>query len=401
MQYNLKLYDEILLSFNYKKSNTKLKLEQALKGKNIDSTQIQDIIKINYISNNHKLLPFSATEDIEKNLLKWLKERKIPKNREHVDQILSAYNLSHADVLEVLSITKGLSLNDSYWLCEHDFNGSFDEYNLYDNDFNETLALLAFTGHNITQNKDFVSSPEFTTNGMLKKAWRKIDGEIYLYKGGTSGACNTGKEPYSEFYASQIAKQMGLNHINYDLIKWKDELCSVCKLFTSKNISYIPIFKYVKNMEFLNIFQYMKNISEEIYRNFLDMVLLDALICNVDRHYGNFGFLVDSHTNEILGFAPLFDHGMSLFNLALDNELKEDIFKVQRPHYYDEYKFEDFMLFMEQDQKNKLKKMINFTFTKHEYYNLENKRLHLLEKLMQYRVRQLLSCFRDAKLENK
>ena len=42
---------------------------------------------------------------------------------------------------------------------------------------------------------------------MLPKAWRFIEGEgIYLYKGGTFGAANTGNEPYSEFYASQVAQ---------------------------------------------------------------------------------------------------------------------------------------------------------------------------------------------------
>ena len=53
----------------------------------------------------------------------------------------------------------------------------------------------------------FTTSSEPTTNGMLPKGWRFIGGGdgIYLYKGGTSGAANTGNEPYSEFYASQIA----------------------------------------------------------------------------------------------------------------------------------------------------------------------------------------------------
>ena len=52
----------------------------------------------------------------------------------------------------------------------------------------------------------FSTSPELTTNGMLRKAWRFVEGDgIYLYKGGTEGAANTGNEPYSEYYACQIA----------------------------------------------------------------------------------------------------------------------------------------------------------------------------------------------------
>ena len=47
-----------------------------------------------------------------------------------------------------------------------------------------------------------------------------------------------------------------------------------------------------------------------------DMLILDALIFNTDRHFGNFGFLVDNKTNQIVAPAPLFDHGNSLFNYA-------------------------------------------------------------------------------------
>ena len=51
----------------------------------------------------------------------------------------------------------------------------------------------------------------------LPKAWRRVKGEIYLYKGGTSGFANTGKEPFSEFYSAQVAAAMGLDHIYYSL----------------------------------------------------------------------------------------------------------------------------------------------------------------------------------------
>ena len=60
---------------------------------------------------------------------------------------------------------------------------------------------------------------------------------IYLYKGGSSGAANTGNEPYSEYYACQIAQAMGLNSVNYDLKRWKGILASKCKLFTSTRYS--------------------------------------------------------------------------------------------------------------------------------------------------------------------
>lgn len=46
------------------------------------------------------------------------------------------------------------------------------------------------------------------------------------------------------------------------------------------------------------------------------MVVFDAVIYNTDRHFGNFGVLVDGKTNKIIAQAPLFDHGNFLFDLA-------------------------------------------------------------------------------------
>lgn len=46
------------------------------------------------------------------------------------------------------------------------------------------------------------------------------------------------------------------------------------------------------------------------------MLVFDAVILNEDRHFGNFGLLVDSHTNKIIAPAPIFDNGYSLLCYA-------------------------------------------------------------------------------------
>lgn len=71
------------------------------------------------------------------------------------------------------------------------------------------LALIAFTGYGSSIRSSLASWPEFTTNGMLPKCWRKSGNVTRLYKGGTKGVSNTGREPYSEYYAAQITKALG------------------------------------------------------------------------------------------------------------------------------------------------------------------------------------------------
>lgn len=57
----------------------------------------------------------------------------------------------------------------------------------------------------------------------------------------------------------------------------------------------------------------------EPFEDYASMMVFDALICNTDRHLTNFGVLRNSHTGDVLGMAPVFDNGRSLFfNLGLD-----------------------------------------------------------------------------------
>ena len=57
----------------------------------------------------------------------------------------------------------------------------------------------------------------------------------FEYKGGTTGASNTGREPYLEYYASQVAETIRLNAVHYDLENWKGLTASKCALFCCLN----------------------------------------------------------------------------------------------------------------------------------------------------------------------
>jgi hypothetical protein len=196
MSYILKQYDNHLAYFD---------IFYDIEGFRVENFKI--------VEANKHLLPLNLKQDNE-GMAKWLKNRSIPKNREFVDKFLSKLGLNHNNTKGIIDICKGLSLNDSYWVVEDTLPKNFKECNLYENRFNNILALIAFTGYGSSIKSAFMSSPELTTNGMLPKAWRFIEGDgIYLYKGGTSGASNAGREPFCEYYASQIAEAVeGINN---------------------------------------------------------------------------------------------------------------------------------------------------------------------------------------------
>ena len=257
---------------------------------------------------NRSFLPLNLTVS-EDGVEHWLRHRTIPKNRAYVDALLSKVGLSLNRPLGIIAANKGLSLNDCFWVDAEGSGDTFEKVNLYDNRFSQVLAAIAFTGYGSSIRTSLASCPEFSTNGMLPKCWRRQNGKTYLYKGGTSGFSNLGFEPYSELYAYQVAQVMGVNAIRYTLTKELNKtLCSKCELFTSKEYSYIPIGQLVSKGGIKAILAYYQTLGQNFVDALEDMLAFDAIICNTDRHYGNFGVLVDNKTNTIAAPAPLFDH---------------------------------------------------------------------------------------------
>ena len=336
-------------------------------------------------------LDLSLTGD---SIAKWLKSRTIPKNRAYVHNFLSKCNLNLNRPMNIIKVSKGLSLNDCYWVVEEGFSGTFEKYNLYDNRFSRVLALIAFTGYGSSVRSSLASCPEFTTNGMLPKCWRRVNGEIKLYKGGTSGASNTGNEPYCEYYAAQIAKELGISAIDYGLSKWKGALCSTCVLFTSKEYAFLPVGKVVTSGGMEAVTSYYEKMGAAYAKALADMLVLDAIICNTDRHFGNFGFLVDNRTNEIVAPAPLFDHGNSLFNFAGKDDLASDAALTAYAQTLMPCVYDDFIgtakAVLTPEHREGLRHLLNFRFKRHSHYNLPEERLDLLEKQVQKRARELL-----------
>ncbi len=327
-------------------------------------------------------------------IAKWLKQRTIPKNRAYVNSFLSKCGLHINRPMNIIRVSKGLSLNDCYWVVEEGFNGTFEKYNLYDNRFSQLLALIAFTGYGSSVRTSLVSCPEFTTNGMLPKCWRRVNGTIRLYKGGTSGASNTGCEPYSEYYAAQIAEVMGINSVSYNLSKWKGELCSVCDLFTSKDYSYLPIGRMVTAGGMEAVREYYQSLGKEYIDALNAMLVFDAVIFNTDRHFGNFGFMVNNKTNKITASAPLFDHGNALFNYAGRDDLEnfaalEAYAATLMPCTYDDFTGTAKKA-LTPELREGLRHLLDFKFKKHPRYNLPDKRLKLLEQFVQKQARVLL-----------
>ena len=268
-------------------------------------------------------------EDVKQlNVLpKWLTDisgfimnRRPPKHRANIEELLE---LSGCNTLKgYLDVSHALSLIDTFWVKRKDSNLDWNTVSLYKNPFNEVIARTAFEGG--MHGRQFnTTSPEYGTDGSFPKCWVREDGVPYLIKGGSSGASNAGLEPISEFYASQIVDRLSNNSVVYDLVRFgsSNKWCSKCRIFTSESYGYLPYSAInVGNTTFGGVLQKCSELG--FIQEVKDMFVIDSVIMNEDRHTNNFGFLFDTNTYDIVGFAPLFDFNISMLTYAMDDDLR-------------------------------------------------------------------------------
>ena len=237
----------------------------------------------------------------------WLQNRQAPKHREHIANLLKSCGCDNLD--GYIRVTHALTLNDSFWVRPLNSNLKWEKVSLFQNDFDETIAHIAFEGG--LYGEQFSStSPEFGTDGTFAKCWIRED-QIYLLKQGSNGARNAGLEPYSEMYASQIAALICPDSVPYDVVMYRGKLASKCPLFTSENTGFAPISRILPGRPPASrLLEYFSGIgSSDAFRR---MLVFDALVLNTDRHIGNFGVLFDTETMSVIRMAPVFDNNQSL-----------------------------------------------------------------------------------------
>lgn len=172
---------------------------------------------------------------------------------------------------------------------------------------------------------------DLTPSGAFPKTWRKIDGQLVLFKAGsTVAAPNYGREPYSEFLAWQVAKAAELNAVKYNLAEWQGKICSTCNLFNTPDVAFVPFelclpIDIMQLCDFELALAYFENVGAEASEQFKSMAVFDSIIANTDRHQGNFGILRNNHTGQVLCMAPIFDNNVSLFSRDDDEVLETQL----------------------------------------------------------------------------
>lgn len=255
------------------------------------------------------------------NINDWIDGRQIAKHRAAIQRLMRELGMTSRH--DFIGMARCLSLTDTFWMKREDEDLSWCDVSLYRNPFNDVIARIAFDGTGMYGRQNSPTSPEFATSGTFEKCWIREDDQISLLKRGSRGFANSGQEPYSEKLASDLLSAANVKHASYSLLKYHKQLACKCPLFTSEDVGFVSANRFFRStfgvQDMLSMCE--KCDSEE---RFIEMIVFDCIIANSDRHSGNYGFLVENETGNIIELAPLFDHNMACLPYMTQQDRVED-----------------------------------------------------------------------------
>ncbi len=299
------------------------KINMSNNGRIHDILKIYDInaFPVGIISSNTASQNLKKNEILD-NLSSWWENRSIPASRDGLMQILQEHDIEQTSVLTKKCL--GLSLSDQYWIKPDNSDISWEDINFFDHSFSSDIGELFFNPHFAMDNIDFMS-PDNTSDGWLKKKWLIINQKRCLIK---TGSNPFNQEPFNEVIATLIMQKLGITP--YTVYKlYKDDAqgtCSVCENFITEDTELVSAYSLYKAFPHLKppvtsrnqMYEWYMNIGKELHiPHFSDdidnMIILDYILANSDRHTGNFGVIRNINNLKYISTAPIYDSGTSLW----------------------------------------------------------------------------------------
>ena len=200
----------------------------------VEQFYIQTIIKPN-------LVPLSMQNGLT--LDAWLDSRLVMSHRKHIYDMFKKLDLKSK--CDIFKETRGISLNDTYWVRQVNSRLKWTSISPYRNPLNRGVATYAFDEDKEIKCSNITHSPDFATSGNYPKCWQRFGNKTYLVKGGTTLGINKGNEPFSEIFADDLLSVLGISHIHYEYIKYRGVDATKCANMCNEDIGISPL-SYIK-----------------------------------------------------------------------------------------------------------------------------------------------------------
>lgn len=267
---------------------------------------------MNYVPIHGEYGPFLGNADLNKIKI-WWSQRSVPGSRKIMEEVIKKAGCMNSS--EYLAKNMALSMTDSYWLCPIDYNFSWEDVKLR-NQLGVNKGILPY--HNASS-----YDPNASLGGQMEKYW-DLNGDVpVLVK---TSLIHKGQQGVNEAFATILHRRQksSIPYVQYSVERLNDEQTQCfCDEFTSDGRELINAYEIVESQKTSNSLSvydsYIKicsknGIDREVIQQFMDyQTLTDFIISNDDEHLLNFGILRDSETFKLLGPAPIFDSGNSMF----------------------------------------------------------------------------------------
>lgn len=246
----------------------------------------------------------------------------MPDNRVGVQNFEHEFGLTRE---QMALNARWMSPSDQYWLREPGEHATHSELNFFENrkDSASASVFMGEFGQGLERDDIEVSAVP-STNGRMLKSWIYIGGKLHLMKSDEvqQGVLN-------EEIGTFVNQEFGFPHVEYKTTFHMDQAAGLarpysrCMAFTDKDTDFVPansimsvlkrssneseLQHYLRCCEFLGI---KPCAAQSALSRF---ALVDSIICNQDRHPGNFGHLRDADTLEFGKSVPYFDADQALW----------------------------------------------------------------------------------------
>lgn len=258
----------------------------------------------------------------------WWVRRAVPARQGMIRNILQQQGIPSTQTY--LMMNCGLSLSDHYWIRPVESSLGWEDVNLFTNDFRDDIGEMQFLhGDDGYETLDLtgisVFYPSASTQGELQKKWVIREEKRCLIKGNYGDTC---QQSVNEVIATRLHERQGrVPFVRYELCEVMTaqgiKTGCICEDFADNAIEFIPAYDIVcsaKKDNALSEYEHFirlctrGGLEESRVRSFLEyQILTDFVLTNTDRHFNNFGVLRDSASLSLVGMAPVFDTGNSMF----------------------------------------------------------------------------------------
>lgn len=156
-----------------------------------------------------------------------------------------------------------------------------------------------------------------TSKGVLLK-WN--DKDNYYKSGSLHYGIFNKTQPIVECICSKIRQKLGFEGVDYELTSIESKgcedfeaqriFCCVSKNFLKEDETLITFGRHYKShkgkITYDQLISDFKEFKEEINQT----LIFDFIVNNIDRHFNNFGYIVNGNKK----YCPIFDNGLSLYS---------------------------------------------------------------------------------------